>query len=154
MPRITLVVALALSLSAGPSALAKAPACGERVQAFNTYDEMDANKKIVEKTSTFAPSEWSPDAGFEGLIVKAGEDPATKLEIEVKRAAKGKRPVKAKWSLTKWNERTDYLVAEAFHKGQKVFGDRHDFSGSYVIRLKLNGKVLCEDAPRKIVQGH
>lgn len=153
MPRTSLIATLLLLFTTtAVAAPAKLAPCGTRIQAFNEYEEMDKDKKIVEKVSLFEPSDWSPNAGFEGLLVKSSEDPKTKLEIEVRPSKK--KIAKAEWSVGTWGERKDFLAAQNFNRGKAVFGEDYKLSGTYVTRLKVAGKILCEDKPRPMISGH
>lgn len=152
MPRITLVAIFAVWIISTP-AMAKTEACGKRVQAFNEYEEL-VEGKLVTKVSIFDLGEWSPDSGFEGLLVKASEDPKTKLEISATKGKKAKSTKKKDWATgaQSWKDNKDYRLVENFHKGKDVFGEKYE-DGTFVVRLTLNGKVLCEDSARKMVSG-
>ncbi|MGZ3695626.1 MAG: hypothetical protein ACXWQO_16060 [Bdellovibrionota bacterium] len=150
MPRITLVTLATLLLLSTP-VLAKGgvAACGKRVQAFNEYEELDKDKKIVEKVSLFDVGEWSPDSGFQGLAIKADEDANTKVQIEVSRGKKAKSKKKTDLSAKAWKDRQDYRQVEDFNGGKAIFGENYE-AGTFVVRLTLNGKVLCQNSPLKI----
>ncbi|MGE3262832.1 MAG: hypothetical protein AB7K68_13710 [Bacteriovoracia bacterium] len=152
MPRITLVAVLALLILSVP-AMAKTETCGKRVQAFNEYEEL-VEGKLVTKVSIFDMGEWSPDAGFEGLLVKAGEDPKVKLEISATKGKKAQSTKKKDWATAaqSWKDNKNYRLVENFDKGRDVFGEKYE-DGTFVVRLTLNGKVLCEDSARKMVAG-
>lgn len=148
MPRNSLIAVAALLLAFSNLALAKPENCGKRVQAYNEYEELAAGK-IVEKVSIFDISEWAPDSAFEGLAVSAAEDPATKVEIEMFKGKSKRAAAKKAWAPKAWSDRQDFRRVESFSRGKEFFGSKFE-KGSFVVRLTLNGKVLCEDAPRKM----
>jgi hypothetical protein len=153
MPRNTLIAfSLGALLLISLPAMAKPAACGKRVQAFNEYEELGTDKKIVEKVSIFPVGEWSPDSAFEGLLVSAEEDPATKVEFETFKGKQKKRVMKRALAAHEWKERKDFRVVEDFKRGKDIFGGKYE-AGSFVVRLTLNGKVLCEDGARNIAAG-
>lgn len=151
MSRIAIVltvVCASLPLFANAAAPA---ACGDRIQAFNEYEELQ-NGKIVEKISLFDLPEWTPDAGFQGLAVNAGEKAQTRLEIEVRKKGAKKALKKKDWPVKAWNARKDFQVLDGFQP-KDVFTEAAA-GGTYVARLVLNGKVLCEEPARAVVGGH
>ena len=149
MSRIAVIVALLLTLPVPAANSAKESLCGKRVQAFNEYEELK-DGKIIEKVSVFDLPEWSPDSGFQGLVVKSGEKADTKIELEVLRQGE-KQTVKAESKLGNWTARKDFLAPEKLD-AKSVFGSKY-VAGTYVVRLKLAGKTLCEET-RKMAPGH
>lgn len=148
------VSVIILSMLLASPAWAKVEACGKKVQAYNEYEELAKDGKIVTKVSVFNLTDWSNDGQFEGLLVKkdllAKQDSVAKLEVE---SRKGKaKPVKKSFSVKNWDKRDDYLVAQEF-KAEDSFGERHDADGSYTVRLVINGKTVCEET-RKIEKSH
>jgi hypothetical protein len=146
MPRTAIITALALLFST----TAFAGECGSRIKAFSTYEDYDdqMNKEIG--VSIFAVTEYSPASSFEGLLIGRKEDKNSKVEVEVRKSAKGAAERKNDFSFQKWEIDKPYLVA-----GGLVPEDHIGFEeGFFVLRLTLNGKVLCEDSPREIFGTH
>lgn len=147
MPRTTLILLLLLSFSAH----AKVPACGDRVQGFNVYEELGADKKIVEKESVFAVTDWSPDSSFEGLVVNGSEYGKAKVELELRKPKEAKAVNKKSFPLKAWDRRKEFLVVDGLDS-ESFVGKQKD--GTLVVRLlNGNGKTICEDA-HKVLGGH
>lgn len=142
MPRIAIIL-----LAAFLSTDALAGSCGARISAFNTYEDYDDKMNKEEGVTLFEPVEFSPHSAFEGLVVDKSEKPGTKLEIEVKKAKSKKTK---SFSLVPWKIKAEYLVADGLDAPAFIGFE----PGTYVLRLTLNGRTLCEDHAREIPAGH
>lgn len=143
MPRIAIALILGLVSSASP-AFAD---CGDRVQAFSSYEDYNDQMERVDGVSIFPLMEYSPHSAFDGLVISEQENPKTKVEIEVR---KGKnKKARESFSFKKFALK-DGLRATTDLDPAEFFGDEE---GSFTLRLVLNGKTLCEDGPREIQAG-
>lgn len=136
MPRASLIFLL---LFASP-ALAAEP-CGDRLLAFNTYEMLNDERKIEEKTSVYPiPEVWSDASAFQGVLTKAQ---ASTLEVELQ----GK---KKSFPLVPWEKDETLLQAEGF-RAQKIFNNLE--SGEYfILRVKAGKTTICEE--RREIAGH
>lgn len=142
MPRIA--IALILSLVSSATAFA---GCGERVQAYTSYEDYNDQMERVDGVSIFPLMEYSPHSAFEGLVISDQESPKTKVEIEVR---KGKnKKARESFSFKKFALKDGFRATVDFDPAE-FFGDE---DGSYVLRLVLNGKTLCEEGPHEIQSG-
>lgn len=141
MPRIAIALILSLVSS---SAFAD---CGERVQAFTSYEDYNDQMERVDGVSIFPLMEYSPHSAFEGLVISDKENPKTKVEIEVR---KGKnKKARESFSFKKFALKDGYRATVDLEPAE-FFGDE---DGAYVLRLVLNGKTLCEEGPHEIQAG-
>lgn len=120
---------------------AHAADCKDRVFVFNEYEEK-VEGRLVTKHSIFEPGEWSRHTDFQGLLVKKTDD-ADELVFEFRKNAKKKaaKPDLVKnAALQTWSKDTEYKEAQGLEP-QKFLSER---IGTYTLRLKKGGKVLCE----------
>lgn len=136
MSRASLIFLLLFTLPA----LAAEP-CGNRLQAFNTYEMLNDERKIEKRISVYPlPEEWSDASAFKGLLIKAE---ATALEVELQ----GK---KKSFPLTLWQKDGNLLQAEGF-QAKKIFNNLE--SGEhFILRLKAGKTTICEE--RREIAGH
>lgn len=128
-----------------------APACGDRIQGFVTFEDYDDNLRPAPGATLFTVEDYSSESGFHGLAVKKSEDRATKLEIELRDTKKGPARKTESFSLSDWDRKKGYLFATDL-SGSETLSEE---SGFFVMRLRLNGRVLCEDQPMPIdSEGH
>ncbi len=142
MPRIAIIFLLSLN------AMAAEP-CQTRVMAVDPYVDYDdtlQHKEVV--AHPFPIEDFSPDGSFESILVKGNEKPDTRLELEVKE--NGKAPRKQSWELEKWDLGSGYYVAKDLTPAEFLKFQ----PATFVLRLTLNGKILCEDAPKRIFSGY
>lgn len=141
MPRIAVTLLLSLLST---SAFAD---CGERVQAFTSYEDYNDQMQRVDGVSIFPLIEYSPHSSFDGLVISSNENPKTKIEIEVR---KGKnKKARESFAFKKFALKDGFRATTDLDPAE-FFGDE---DGSFVLRLVLNGKTLCEDGPREIQAG-
>lgn len=145
MSRIAIILLAALL---APNAFAGA--CGKRITAFSTYEDYDDQMNKDMGVSLFPVTEYSPSSSFEGLVISKKEDKDTKLEVEVRKSARGSAVREKTFRFDKWEIDKPYLVAHGFVPEDVLTFEE----GYFVLRLTLNGKVLCEDSPREIQEGH
>jgi hypothetical protein len=144
MPRTSIIYLLAIFLA--PLAV-QAESCGDRVKAFDTYEDYDDNMKKEEGVSIFSIMDFSPHSSFEGLVISSKENPKTKVEIEVRKNGTNLRT--KSWDFQAWKIRSGYLATQ----NMSAFDYMGFEEAEFVLRLTLNGKTLCEDAPKEIQVG-
>jgi hypothetical protein len=145
MSRITVIASLSILFFASSGAYAES--CGDRVKAFDTYEDYDDKMNKEEGVSIYSVMDFSPHSSFQGLLVQAKENAKTKVEIEVLKDGGSLR--KKSWEFSPWKLRSGYLATKDI--------EAYDFMGNeeaqFILRLTLNGKVLCEDSPKDIYPG-
>jgi hypothetical protein len=144
MPRTSIIYLLAILLA--PLA-AQAESCADRVKAFDTYEDYDDNMKKEEGVSIFSIMDFSPHSSFEGLVISSKENPKTKVEIDVRKD--GTKLRTKSWEFQPWKIRSGYLATQ----NMGAFDYMGFEEAEFVLRLTLNGKILCEDAPKEIQVG-
>lgn len=144
MPRIA--IALLLCFIASP-AFAD---CKNRLQAFTTYEDYNDNMERVDGVSVFPLMEYSPHSAFEGLVISGEENPKTKVEVEVRKTINGETLRRESFSFKKRAIFKDGLQATTDFDPATFLGDGNGF---FVLRLILNGKVLCVEGPHEIQSG-
>ncbi len=132
-----------------------APSCGERILGFVLYEEFVKGEtggySIVEKYALNPIEEISPHRMFDGLLVNKIEASGTKLELELRRQEDGPASKKQSWNFSAWEKDAGYLEALGFNI--ETFVGATYAPGFVVLRLVLNGRTLCEDAPKPISLG-
>lgn len=130
---------------------AHAENCGDKIQGFNIWEELEEGK-IVEKHTTFSIEEISRNSYFEGLVVPKKAGKGAKVEVEVQPKNTKLKARKTSWDLSPWELDNKYLVAETY-EGAEAFGEEL-VEGTFTLRLVKDGKVLCETKDLKIYGGH
>ncbi len=126
---------------------AMAETCGSRVKAFDTYEDYDDQMNKEEGVSIYSVMEFSPHSSFEGLLISNKENPKTKVEIVVQKSGRTLR--KKSWDFSPWKLREGYFATKDMGAYDFMGNDEAEF----VLRLTLDGKVLCEDDAKDIYPG-
>ncbi len=145
MSRITIIASLSILLLAPAGAYAES--CGDRVKAFDTYEDYDDQMNKEEGVSIYSVMDFSPHSSFQGLLISTKENAKTKVEIEVLKDGSSVR--KKSWDFSPWKLRSGYLAT----KDMEAFDFMGNDEAKFVIRLTLNGKSICEDSPKDIFPG-
>lgn len=149
MSRTAIVAFILTALLLGRAAIA-APSCGARIQAYATSQDYDDALKPLPPEATLFEIEGYSSAGgsWDGLVVKEREDHATKVVIEVRQ--KGAAPATHSFETEAWTLKPGYRVAKGFSV-DKVFANGSE--GTFVMKLSLNGRVVCENRPAEFFAG-
>ncbi len=145
MPRIILSLIL---ISISFPAFAAEP-CANRIQAYTVYEEL-VEGKIVEKHALHVVGELSPHSSLEGLAISRSEDSKTQIEISINQPTVNKKTQSRSWPVKPWARDGDYFATENLQIADVV---NNYANGTFMLRLKVNGRVLCEDRAKNIVHG-
>lgn len=132
-----IIKAIFLALLTAHSANA-APSCGERLLGYTVYEELHEGE-ILKKHSVFPVGDWSDASLFEGILVQG----PTTASLDVVLRRQTKRVVK-RYSFAEWALDPAYSHAAKFDP--KNFFKDADSGDSFILRLKEDGKAICEDS--------
>ena len=134
---------LILIMIASPTSRANAETCKTWLKAFAIYEDM-INRKIVLKHSLYPLGEWEPNSRYDGiLLVKSVPGTATPvLEVEYRSVLRDARRVETFKVLRPFEGNSALKQFDDF-KPQEFF--TFDQAGTYFVRLRANGRIVCED---------
>ena len=131
--------------------------CGERIKSFALWEDLapgsgdigGGDDKFIEKHSIYTIPEGTNDSSdLGGFLIRNTEDPNTKLEIDVKQKGELR---KYSFGFIPWERDDTYLVTDGLNTDRDIV--RGFAPGSFVMRITLDGNLLCKDSPRKIEEG-
>jgi hypothetical protein len=118
--------------------------CGEKIQAFNTYEDYDDNMQPDPGVSVFPVEEYSSNSSFEGVLVKAS--PGSKLGIAFFKALNKPASRTQTLDLEKSEHKKGYSQAVGFDHRKLFSGNEKHFT----LSILKDGKAICEDGPHEI----
>ncbi len=133
------------TLASQATKAAKAAPCNSWLSAFAIYED-EIRGQIALQHSLYGITDWDPNSQYDGiLLLKQPPGKLQTLEVEYRSANKALRKVETYKDVLPF-ERDARLRHFDDFKPHEFF--KFDTAGTYSVRLKSDGKIVCEETRR------